>query len=201
MEKIPDKFPFPKKGRWDWDLHSLDNSMEQFKLKDAWNDRGMYAFVCWEWVEPLAKWIGNRKVLEVMAGAGWLARALREKEVCVIATDDYTWADKRGWTTVTEVEKMDAVAAIEKYGPQADTLIISWPYMDKDAFHAITKWHEIQPDGLIIYIGEDEGGCTACIEFFVHFEYLQREDFEPITQAYATWWGLHDNIVLGKYKP
>lgn len=204
---IPEVFPFPSKGQWDF--RDFNDTMAQFKVKDEWNNRGMYAFVCWQWVYPLAKWIGKRKALEIMAGAGWLARALRDKGTEILATDDYSWIDKRGWEPQTTIERMDATEAVEKYGPTSDLLIISWPYMDSEAFYALRKWEKAQPGAPVIYIGEPEGGCTANEEFFNHFEEIDndwhlfpgRPSFEPVRSNYQTWWGLHDRIMLGKYKP
>lgn len=196
---IPDKHPYPRKAYFDFSAFS--DIVEEYKERETWTDRGMYAFVCWQWVEPFATWIGKRKVLEVMAGAGWLARALTAKGIEVIATDDYSWADKRAWSMQTTVEKMDAVTAIEQYGSTSDILLISWPYMDPSAFEAIRKWNEINPEGLIVYIGEQEGGCTANDAFFEHFEVQENDSFREVSANYCTWDGLHDTIILGKYKP
>lgn len=203
---IPETFPFPHRSKYDlW----ADDAMEQFKIKGQWNDRGMFAFVCPQWVDPLAKWIGERKALEVMAGAGWLARALRDKGTQLTATDDYSWIDKGGWETQTTIERLNAVDAVEKYGRNSDVLIISWPYMDSEAFHALHEWDKARPGAPVIYIGEDEGGCTANIEFFNHFQEIDndwhlfsgRPSFEPVRSNYRTYFGLHDRVILGKYKP
>ncbi|MBS4199128.1 hypothetical protein KHA93_05595 [Bacillus sp. FJAT-49732] len=49
----------------------------------------MFANVTVDWVHHLAKWIGTRKCLEVMAGYGYLARLLNYFGVDIIATDNY----------------------------------------------------------------------------------------------------------------
>jgi len=194
---IPETHPYPKKARFDFTFPDVASA---FHERQACASRGMFAFVSWDWVKPLVAWIGNRKVLEVMAGAGWLARALSEKGINIIATDDYSWIEKREWELQTEVKKMDAFSAIEIFGEESDILIISWPYMDPSAFEAIRKWNEIRPGGLIIYIGEQEGGCTANEEFFEHFEEVNDDTFNFVIYNYRTWEGLHDTIMLGKYK-
>src|SRR4051812_12164581 len=51
----------------DFSYDMLGHSKE-FVLKEAFNAAGMYGFVSWKWIDPLVKWIGNRKCLEVMAG-------------------------------------------------------------------------------------------------------------------------------------
>lgn len=195
--QIPEKHPYPKKARFDF---SFPDVVQAYRERETWTTRGMYAFVCWQWVDPLAEWIGQRKVLEVMAGAGWLARALSEKGVNIIATDDHSWAGKWNMIFQYDVEKRDALTAIEQYGSTCDIIIISWPYMDPNAFEAIRKYYEVNPEGLIVYIGEQEGGCTANEEFFQHFKEVLDDTFQSISRNYRTWEGLHDSILLGKYK-
>lgn len=173
--------------------------MESYGIKDKWIKQGMYAFVCWDWVNPFVEWIGTRKCLEIMSGAGWLAKALREKNVDIIATDDYSWVRPREWKIVSEVIEMNATSAIHTYGSQVDILIVSWPYMDDDAYNAIKTLHQVNPNALIVYIGEWESGCTASDKFFLHFEELNDENFQKVQDAYKTWWALHDTIYLGRY--
>jgi hypothetical protein len=194
---IPAAFPFLKGGEWDF---NIDRDMQEFREKEAWTKAGMYAFVCWIWVEPLAEWLRGKRVLEIMAGAGWLARALREKGIDVVATDDHSWPRKHEWTLQTEVEELDALKAIQKYADQTDILVMSWPYMDPTAFLSLQAWAKLKPGALAIYIGEGDGGCTADEEFFQHFEEVEDPAFDEIARKYVTWWGLHDRINLGRYQ-
>lgn len=196
---IPDKFPFPPINWMNPNFFSCDFIGQQ-EQKDLWNTRGMYAFVCWTWIEPMAKWIGKRKVLEVMAGGGWLAKALHEKQVDIVATDDHSWKEKFKWDLQHPVEELTAIDAIEKYGSRSDILIMAWPYMNSDGFNAIKAWNRVNPGGLIIYVGEPPGGCTADESFFEHFKQIENSDFQRISNKYRTWHGLHDSIILGQYE-
>lgn len=168
---------------------------------------GMFAFVSWKWINPFVEWINNRKCLEVMAGRGILASALRQKGVSVIATDDFSWSKlehgeyKKWEDTVTEVENLDAVKAVEKYGKEAGILIMSWAYMDDTAYRVIKKLNEVNPDALIVYIGESQGGCTADDEFFKHFDEIEDDEkFNVVSRSFERWQGLHDYPCLGKFK-
>ena len=128
LDLIPDKMPRECNGI------VLDQSKTRIKYQDS----GMYGFVSWKWVNPFVEWLGDRKVLEVMAGRGWLSKALRDKEVDVIATDDYSWHESEGWDDpLTNVDRLDAVKSIEVYGEEIDILIMSWPYMDETAYLVI----------------------------------------------------------------
>ena len=197
QSEIPPAFPFPKRGRWSFDI---DQDLREFKERDKWIDVGMFAFVSWDWVEPLVQWLKGRRVLEVMAGAGWLARALREKGIEMIATDNGSWPNARGWALQTEVEELDAIAAIQKYAAKTDILLMSWPYMDDIAYKSIKLWEKMKPGALTIYIGEWEGGCTADDKFFKHFEPVEDYTFQQVTGKFVAWWGMHDEISIGKFK-
>lgn len=198
-DKIPDKlpdFPNPRSPA----LYDPENN--HHKLRDNWINRGMFAFVSWKWVNPFSEWIGKRKVLEVMAGAGWLAKALREKGIDIIATDDHSWSKLQKWGDVTEVKELKALEAIEKYGRKVDIMIMSWPYMDKNAYKAIKKLHEVNPQALVVYIGEGNGGCTADSNFFESFFPVADEEFESkVANEFEAWPYIHDQMQLGKYQP
>lgn len=60
-------------------------------LRDTFLEISGYCLVAYDWVRPLAKWIGERNCLEVMCGCECLAKALRDCGVNVIATDDFSW--------------------------------------------------------------------------------------------------------------
>ena len=47
--------------------------LEDFQARTHCTERGMWALVYKDFARELAAWIGDRKVLEVMAGRGWLA--------------------------------------------------------------------------------------------------------------------------------
>lgn len=197
--QIPDCIP-----RYE-SFFGIDNIMTQYK----WQKKGMYAFVSWKWVIPFSEWIGDRKVLEVMSGGGYLAYALREKGVNMIATDTRKWETRsyhkdsgcpEPWTPLLPIEKLNANKAITKYGKNCHILVISWPYMDDSAYHAIKLYHKLNPQGLVVYIGE-WGGCTASHLFFEHFDEVNDVNFKSVAAHYERWPGLEDKMVLGRYKP
>jgi hypothetical protein len=194
---IPDEMPKFK------DRFSLD----AFMARSNYIEEGMFAFVSWKWVNPLVEWIGERKCLEVMAGRGILALALKRKGIQMIATDDFSWANKvegdtfKKWAdSLTDVEEMDAVDAAEAYGKDIDILIMSWAYMDDTAYRVIKKLYEVNPLALVVCIGESCGGCTADNQFFAHFEEVPDEKFATVEAKFERWNGLHDRPTLGRYK-
>jgi hypothetical protein len=198
LNEIVENIPYKYTDHWD--SFEPNATTEAFKLRKQWIKKGMFALVTWSWVTPFAKWIGNKKCLEVMAGRGWLSLALHSLGVDITATDDYSWSKERKWDEpVTEVEELDAIKAVEKYGKDIDLLIISWPYMDDNAYKTITALHKINPNALIVYIGEGCGGCTADDDFHDHFREIEDEEFQKAASGFQRWWGLHDYVMLGEY--
>lgn len=194
-----------KPYRFDRTITNFDeeflNSTKEIRLKEAYNDVGMFAFVSWKWVNPFVKWLDGRKCLEVMAGRGWLTHALRQKGVNVIATDNFSWAKKRNWEEpLTPVDELDAIDSVRKFGADIDILIMAWPYMDDTAYEVIKELHKVNPSALVVYIGEGGGGCTASDLFFEHFK--EEDDdtlFNRAAAEYERWEYLHDLMFLGQY--
>ncbi|MFJ7982362.1 hypothetical protein ACIQ1D_19050 [Lysinibacillus xylanilyticus] len=207
-EKIHDVIPKNCKDIFSSSFSDVEdygfNFTKDIRLKEKFNEMGMFCFVSWAWVNPLVEWLGNKKCLEVMAGRGWLSHALRQKGVDVVATDDFSWHGMPQFSKwidiVTEIEDLDAVEAVRKYGKNIDVLIMTWAYMDNVAYKTIKELHKVNPQAKIIVCGEGRGGCTADDKFFDHFDEIEDEDFyRNVASKYETWNGLHDRLTLGRY--
>jgi hypothetical protein len=154
-------------------------------------ERGMWAIVDKQWTKKLSKWVGKRTVLEIMAGAGWLSKALSEHGTSITATDDYSWdiETHTKMKRVYPVINMNSLEAIATF--QCDILLCSWPpYADDSMYRSAKLWGNKKP---IILISEGCGGCNATYEFFEGFE---RKKTINIPQ----WWGLHDYVQIGYWK-
>lgn len=178
--------PIPPQGL----MFDYIGSMEQTIARGICTDHGCWTVVADSWLRPLAEWIGDRKVLEIMAGGGWIAKGLRNHDVNIIATDDGSWNHKHEkMKELVRIERFEAVDAVKAF-PDAEVLLASWPPYDNDAiFEACEEWSARGP---IIYIGEDRGGCNAPDVFFEHFLV---EDRIEIPQ----WYGLHDILMIGNW--
>lgn len=168
-------------------IHPDDYSSRRIATK-----AGMWAIVTLDWTRELADWIGNRHVLEVMAGKGWLAKALSQHGTNLVATDSMEWenmhSDQR---YVFPVQKMGAREAVEFYR-EANLLLISWPpYDEHEIIKVCEAWGTARP---IVYIGEGSGGCNAPDEFFAHFRK------EPCEITIPQWPGIHDYLQIGYWK-
>jgi hypothetical protein len=210
--EIPPSWPEgTSAGGWGLDMKDLTawRELGYFPKSEA-QRLGMYGLVTVpfavalsSWIGArvaLSSWIGARVALEIMSGVGWLAKALDEQGTTIIATDSYKWHrgrmnDESGrwqWKLVHPVRCFRGETAVRHF-PEAEILIVSWPWMDEDICVACEAWG---PDRPILYIGEAEGGCTACDEFFRHFE----DDPDHAGFHHKTWSGIHDEPRVGYYR-
>jgi|688.fasta_scaffold168898_5 hypothetical protein len=155
-----------------------------------------------DWIKPLSQWIGNRKCLEVMAGTGALSFALQKQNINIKATDDFSWKNENSWNADknywTEIENIDAIEAVIKYGKDINILVMSWAYMDDVAYRVLKTMREVNPFCVMICIGEGHGGCTADDEFFDNVITIEDEEFEKSVSNFKQWWGIHDYPQLFK---
>ena len=132
-------------------------------------------------INNLKEFIGDSKVLEIMAGTGYVGNLLSMNGVDIISTDNNSWNDTFN-TVYRRDDCIDCIKAIEKYGKECDVLLMSWvPYQETIGAKAMSLYHEINPNGAIIWIGEPEGGCCGCEEDFEVMRRIGRsEELEDI---------------------
>jgi len=180
----------------------LFNNINKWSLRDQFIKQIGFSLISFDWVIPLSKWIGNRKCLEVMSGTGALSFAIKQQGTDIIATDDFSWTGQNNWNQSknywTDIENIDAVKAVEKYGKDINIVIMSWPYMDDIAYKVLQAMREVNPFCIMIFIGEGYGGCTANDEFFDNIVEIEDKSFNNAVKEYKQWWGIHDYPQLVK---
>lgn len=157
-----------------------------------------YSLVSKDWVKPLANWIGDKKCLEIMAGKGTLSYALQSEGKSVIATDGYNWSQFNFNSLWTNVEKLDALEAIERYGRDVDIIIMSWCYMDEVGYKSLLKMREVNPNAVMLYIGEPYGGCTGNDALYDSMIEIDDAEINEINSIYPRWRGIYDRLFLIK---
>ena len=206
--------------------HLLDVHTSVYELRERFIEAGSYSLVSYDWVRKLKETIiKDSKCLEIMAGSGLLSKALKDVGCDIIATDNKSWVDFNRimfspWfrDPFTDVEELDCIDAIEKYGKDVDFVIVSWAYMDDTCYRALLKMREVNPDCLMIYIGEygdccaDENFTQAAESFDIHWFEHMKDGKEPIVEnlveiynnlvevrkIYKQWYGIHDDIYIVK---
>jgi hypothetical protein len=194
--EIPPDFPH---GLTSGGFSYFDNGkydlMTGFNARKDCCAKGLWIVIDKKWTKKLAQYINGRKCLEIMAGGGWLTKALLEHGVDIVATDNFSWAKEKlphkTMKPVIEIEKLDAIEAVNKYRDR-DVLVVSWPHssFDNVLCEACQLWGREKE---IVYIGEGEEGCCAGMDFWHCFKALD------IKIPMKSWDGLHDYVFVGHY--
>ena len=184
------------------DLPGFDGIWD-FECRQRYCAKYGFVLLSKELIDALVEYLHGKKVLSVMSGSGYLEKHLKDNGIDIIATDNYNWANFRPeyFNDAKEngVEDMDAVEAVNKYGDWADIILLCWPpYMDDGAYNVLMEMRN-HPDTIMLYEGEDIGGCTANDEFFLEADY---GTYDPaiykINSSLPRWSGIHDWFFLVK---
>ena len=129
----------------------------------------MYGFVSSDFVRDLSVYTDGQPVLELMAGHGYISAGLKAIAPAqkIIATDNEDWRTQPDPTSakpVTDVENMDAIAALDMYGENVSTVIMSWAPDTTDADWQVLQYirdNQYRFDFDFIVIGEKDGATDS----------------------------------------
>lgn len=88
--------------------HSLMGSLKTFNML---NDLNIWGPIYKNFVKSLAKYIGDRKVLEVCCGNGWLSTGLMFYGVDIMPTDNFSWILSNRYKVNAYIKNMEAEEA------------------------------------------------------------------------------------------
>lgn len=179
---IPDELPFESSV-----LHHYESGgMPGIYLHGAGQKLGYYGRATKSFAKTVKAYVGDKIILDPLAGVGHMTLALREAGVKTIATDDHSWPGSNNF------EKLDALDSIRKYGELIDFVLLSWPpYMSNIDEQIVHLLRDEFPHIKLMYIGEGPGGCTGTERFW---DLVGDDSNEDI--YYETTYGLHDNFYL-----
>lgn len=157
----------------------------------------------WSWAIPdedsvkeISKFLIDEKmVLEIGAGLGLWSRLLQDqgtKMVPIDIDDDKIRSQHisfdSGFTKVRLLSKQDIDLLLDNnFG---SSLFLCWPSYNKDWAYQYLK--KLEPNKLV-FIGEDNGGCTADENFF----YELHRKYEEVNRIYhKNWDGIQDSITF-----
>lgn len=167
--------------------HSLMGSLKTFNML---NDLNIWGPIYKNFVKSLAKYIGDRKVLEVCCGNGWLSTGLMFYGVDIMPTDNFSWILSNRYKVNAYIKNMEAEEAILKYSDR-DMILCSWaPYGDPvlERIYDLSKQYK----KTFIFIGEINGGCSGQEEFW------EREDLKikELPIEVNSFYGINDVAVI-----
>lgn len=198
---LPERYPSVDSGL----LGGVELGMESILFREVIISLSGFTALAYDWIRPLAEWIGKQPCLEIMSGSGALAYGLHHCGVDIIATDNGDWLKSSPeWFTNPwfEVERLDCLQAIEKHVLKRPIVICSWPEMNDMAYQALLKMRAVNPDAMMIFIGEGGGffgcGATADEQFLKEVEIVEDTAFKNAASSYKPFSAVHDHPHLVK---
>jgi hypothetical protein len=133
-----------------------------------------------EWLNSMERLLAGKRVLEVCAGNGHIARLMRARGIDWTATDIEPGHPN--------VEKMNALEAVEQYKP--DVIFVSWiPYgSDLDV--------RLASLGIPMVIVGELGGCTGTDAFYKEFDPRAADGVFSWFEDLPSWDFIHDYTML-----
>ena len=129
-KEIPNNFDNLKDNVYRFNLEKIT---QNYIFREQCINKIGYVLLSHNLINALAVYLKNKKCLEVMAGCGSISKCLKDKGIDIIATDNYSWNNhcwfnkNNNWC---DIENIDCVKAIQKYGQSIDYIIMSWPPYD-----------------------------------------------------------------------
>lgn len=178
-------------------LEKFDHDLGEFRsyLQTRF---GYWATITEDFVEAIKNNFPNQTFLELMAGNGYLSKGLRDFDIKTYCTDDLSWSkyNQTGKIKITDVESLEAISALEKYGSQVDNVILAWsPDREDIDYRVLQKIRQLDVNFLVI--GE-KYGATNSREFWDSAKLQEDSRIQRINQSYSNYDLVKDQLYLVK---
>ncbi|MEY8293232.1 SAM-dependent methyltransferase [Limosilactobacillus caviae] len=182
-------------------LPKLDKALRNYRdyLEETY---GMWSYVNAPFAKALSDYLAGAPTLEIMAGNGYISKGLRNNDASqkIYTTDNQAWIkeNETGKHPVTTIEKLDALAAIKKYGNGIEYVIMSWA-PDKGE----TDWDVLQllrseyPEVKLLVIGE-KNGATNSKKFWQEAHLSQDDALSKVNANLHSFDLIDEQIYLAK---
>lgn len=148
---------------------SINNFNEQFEQRTRRNDHVSnygWALPNEDAINQIKSFVGADKIIEIGSGLGAWAKLLQSEGISITPTDisiDPNVNRQIGRSKGhTNIEVIDGVNAIKKYGDHSVLMMVWPPYDNPIAFNVLNSFK----GNKVIFVGEGYGGCTADDNFF-----------------------------------
>lgn len=182
-------------------LPKVDRLLRNYRdyLEDTY---GMWSYTNSSFTNALSKYLAGAPVLEVMAGNGYLSKGLRNSNPHqeIYTTDSQAWVQENetGRHPVTTIEKLDALAAVKKYGNDVKFVLMSWaPDKGEQDWELLQLIRQNYPDLQLLVIGE-KNGATNSAAFWKNAQLAQPADLQQVNQYLKTFDLIDEQIYLAK---
>lgn len=172
--------------------------LAEFSARDAFIENYGFVLVTQEVLSSLCELLRGRRVLDAGCGSGYLAHALGQRGIDVLAVDhcDYRQSEDAASFPMRQVWRLDLQAdAVSLLPGDFDAVMLSWP--DYSSSFGTRVLEAMRPGQLLVYQGEGRGGCTADDAFHsALFDTLRwavcREESQALNTRHFQFLAVHD---------
>lgn len=182
-------------------LPKLDKLLRSFRdyLEDTY---GMWSYTNSSFTNALSHYLNGAPVLEVMAGNGYISKGLRNSNPheTIYTTDSLDWVkeNETGKHPVTNVERLSALDALNKYGHDVEYVIMSWaPDKGEQDWELLQHLRSDYPDLKLLVVGE-KNGATNSPAFWHNAQLSQPDDLKEVNQYLKSFDLIDEQIYLAK---
>ena len=162
-------------------------------IRDEYVDRS-FCILSQDFMQAIVRMASDlkiKKTAELCCGGGWLSYWLKHYGLNVQSSDNQSW-HKVFKLSPQPIVKMDAAKYVRMYPVQL--YILSWPDYGSDVAYRV--WRSMKRGQYLLFIGEDEGGCTANDAFFKAVRSKEISDIWGLEKNFIAFWGIHDRPIL-----
>jgi hypothetical protein len=198
IRQLPlDDMPLPWNVRPEPMLHWFGGNREDFKVfADRFDMCGTYS---WSICSPgdiawMREVLGGRGVVEPGAGSGYWAWQMRQAGIDMVAYEPNEPGPGNGYARRTWTSVLSDGHDAPKHHPDR-ALFLCWPsYAEPWAAQSLACYK----GDLLIYAGEEQGGCTADDAFFE----LRDAEWEEVSESgrHVSYWGIHCSLTAYRRK-
>ncbi len=178
------------------ELKYLTNSYKGISIRHKVVKTSAWFLLTAEVAILLSDLIKGKRVVEVLAGTGFLAHHLRE--LSGLSREDYRAYDNRS----SHYDRKDAnygvtiKNALNSNLKQADVVIMTWPpYAEKIGERIVKKMRKGQ---ILIYNGENQGGCCGNDQMFDHLDshFIKHDITDELEDYHTSYFGIRDEWAV-----
>lgn len=182
-------------------LPKLDKALRNFRdyLEETY---GMWSYVNAPFAKALSTYLDGAPVLEIMAGNGYISKGLRNNNGTqkIFTTDSQAWVkeNETGKHPVTDIEQLDALAAIKKYGDQVKYVIMSWAPDKQETDWAVLQLIRQDFSELKLLVIGEKDGATDSKKFWQNAKLSQPDDLQQVNRQLQSFDLIDEQIYLAE---
>lgn len=179
-------------------IENLDYYLSYFRqyLQEKY---GYWATITEPFLKSLTQNFSFETSLELMAGNGYISKFLYDQGITAYATDSMAWSkeSETGKKELIPIEKLDALAAFEKYYDKVEIIFLAWsPDFDEIDYQILEKYRKIKQSKPKFFIIGEQNGATNSKKFWNSVNIIDALSVSEVNKNYSNYDIIEDQLYL-----